>query len=583
MRRIYDLWYSIGNRLEADIGAAFVLKLIEDLNNPVSNPSVQALYERLLLEFHKIMRERNIAPKVWLDVETPTTADIEAKLLDLVDLIKPRVNGEVPNVSEQFVTITGLGFLFALSPDEYDQDFDPTFWAVKGKVGSTLVYDLGGLVVELLVHRWFIRRLNLAKAFGYYELVHSALSQFLSTQPDQEQKHTALGLLLIGILIKFETQLELLESFPWLGQIVEMAANELSSENIITEEQLLKSASEIINSLNAQVGAVGSLMSGALLALGAIGSGLARPIVARVEEAYGMMKSDGTLLMGSDIAYVGHKHPDLLPKSQPAVDALSLVEYVNGVKRKYTSSDFASADHTHLEYATMDDLKNAQYLYDGNRFYQPSDLALASHEHPDYLPSGQPVVAAKRFVNELFAEPLAPISHNHDAVYLRLDEVAEASYKLAGQYADTFALANHKHEEYITQDQASAMGELQTSSDNPDKGVKGLYTVFDQPGTAADVAVAVHYKLLTVSFSGSYTLNIPNVVFCHTTLIGPSVGASLPVVEYQTDVETGKRTGVVLRTATSEPVNVQVLVGYIPDVTALVERGIVEKEQTYKL
>jgi hypothetical protein len=127
------------------------------------------------------------------------------------------------------------------------------------------------------------------------------------------------------------------------------------------------------------------------------------------------------------------------------------------------------------------------------------------------------------------------------------------------------------------------MGELQTSLDNPDKGVKGLYTVFDQPGTAADVAVAVHYKLLTVSFSGSYTLNIPNVVFCHTTLVGPSVGASLPVVEYQTDVETGKRTGVVLRTATSEPVNVQVLIGYIPDVTALVERGIVEKERTYKL
>jgi hypothetical protein len=444
------------------------------------------------------------------------------------------------------------------------------------------VYDLGGLVVEFLVHRWFIRRLNLAKAFGYYELVHGALSQFLSELPDQEQKHTALGLLLIGILIKFEDQLELLESFPWLNQIVEMAASELSSENIINEEQLLKNASEILNSLNAQVGAVGSLMSGALLALGAIGSGLARPIVARVEEAYGMMKSDGTLLMGSDIAYVGHKHPELLAKSQPAVDALSLVEYVNGVKRKYTSFDFASADHTHLEYATTDDLKNAQYLYDGNRFYKASDLALASHEHPEYLPAGQPVVAAKKFVNELFAEPLAPISHNHDDVYLRLDEVAEVSYKLAGQYADTFALASHKHEEYVTQDEARAIGELQTSADNLDKGVKGLYTVLDQPGTSADVAVAVHYKLLTVSFSGSYTLNIPNVIFCHTTLIGPSVGASLPAVEYQTDVKTGKRTGVILRTATSEPVNVQVLVGYIPDVTALVERGFVEKERTYK-
>lgn len=581
--------FRVKSKLQIDSFNYPLYKLIKQLRDYLDKSN--ELFDAFLYDFQDIIVSRNLVPKVWNE-KYETLDAIKEKTKELLDLIIIPINSEkqldslLGEQEDQILTIAAVSTLLLFNPYQEADNYDVTSWLLHGTVNTQLVQEIGPVVLELACHAKLVKEMENLRAFAYYKVMLDALKKALQSATWQGNEifvsWTVFSLVVLAL--KFKDNLVIIQDYPYIIEYVSLIATSMMGfVPDITEAQLSDIFIKAVNDISNLAIAVTNVLNVNFAVIHDIVNGNATPMIPSFDDARYLIDDDGNTYTAENFAPANHEHSEYLKKGQPAADASFLVDASGNF---YTLSYFAKEDHTHSGFVLKTEIKDADYLWTPTKLYTASDFAERNHTHENYLTLGQPAYAAKAFLAEILSgKKLSPLLHEHPEL-LKPGDVAESTLKLGGKLATDFAEAGHTHKEFITVTQASAIGEKKSTPLNPFKGAKGVYAVFDEPGTQKDTLKAVHFIFGQTAFSSSSTIiYAPNIVYAHCTLIGSNSSVALPIANYIYDENNPERIiGVqfVNPRPSGSLVQIMYMIAYQPDVTKWFKKDMIPPEVDYE-
>lgn len=580
--------FQIRPQLELNSFNYVIYKLVKNLPTLLDNAS--ELLDSYLYEFQDIVVSRKVLGDEWKTKYNDANS-IKQKIKEIVQSTLLPVNNELYLLSqlgqeEPHILTIAAGSLLLLFNPYFERDvYDISSWQMRGAIETQKVYEIGPLLVELACHAQLTKELERIPAFEYYARMLNALKSAMSleTWRGNEAFISWSTFSLVSIALKFRDNLSVIFDYPYLAEYVHTIATEiLGFKPDITEPALSNIFIEAINNVPNTTLAITALLSTNFSLLTNVLQGNVTPYISEVEDASYLIDETGKVYKKEDFALANHEHSEYLKIDEPAQNANYLVDSYGNL---YGIDYFAKANHVHTDYVSADELKDADYLWTPKRLYTADDFAERSHTHENYLSVGQPARAARKFLAELISgRNLSSVIHEHDDL-LKPNETAESTYRLGGKTGSEFAPADHEHPEFITKAYATAIGELKSQPSDSSKGAKGVYAVFDEVGTDNDEVKAVHFLFGQTVFSGaSNIIYVPNVVYAHCTLIGPSTQTALPVVNYIYDTQEPSRIiGVQFVSPSNALTQIMYMIAYQPDVTEWFKRNMLPEGSKYDI
>ncbi|MEM0369730.1 MAG: hypothetical protein QXE80_03425 [Pyrobaculum sp.] len=563
-----------------------IYRLIKNLPNLVDTAS--SVLDSYLYEFQDIVVSRKVLGDEW-KTKYSDADSIKTKLKEIVSSTLLPVNNELYLLSQlgqeepHILTISAASLLLLFNPYHERNVYDISSWQIRGAIETQKVYEIGPLLLELACHAQLTKDLDKVAAFEYYARMLKALKAAMSleTWRGNEAFISWSTFSLVSLALKFRDNLAGIFDYPYLAEYVHTVASEiLGFKPEMTESALSSIFIEAVNNIPNTTLAITTLLSTNFSLLTNVFQGNVMPYIPEVEDASYLIDESGRVYKKEDFAPANHEHSEYLKKDEPAQNANYLVDSYGNL---YSLDYFARVKHTHSEYVNPDELKDADYLWTPERLYTAEDFAERSHTHENYLTVGQPARAARKFLAELISgRRLSPVMHEHPEL-LKPDEVADSTYRLGGKTGSEFAPANHEHPQFITKTYAAAIGELKSQPNDDAKGAKGVYAIFDEAGTDRDEVKAVHFLFGQTVFTGaSNIIYVPNVVYAHCTLVGPSTQTALPVVNYIYDTQQPNRIiGVQFVSTSNALTQIMYMIAYQPDVTEWFKRNMLPSDAKY--